>query len=107
MSVQEQEEAIQIRSARRRRRRSLDLLLRFYSVFGVLIAIFAGGYFGLSLLAFELSGRQQMALLSAGVGITLALLSRTLIVLIKERDAEEIERLYEHERVSQFLHTWN
>lgn len=93
-------------SSRRRVRRRIDVLLRAYSLMGVLIAILAVGYFMLTLLPFELSQRQQMALMVAGVGVALALMSRTLIIFRKEGESEELERLNEYQNFASFLDTW-
>lgn len=95
----------EIRSQRRIRRK-IDLLLRAYSLMGLLIAILAVGYFVLTLLPFDLSQKQQMALMVAGVGISLALMSRTLIIYRKERESEELERLNEYQNFASFLDTW-
>lgn len=93
-------------SKRRRMRRKLDRLLQAYSLMGLLMAIFAGGYLVLTLLPFELSFKQQYALMLAGIGIALALMSRTLMVFRRERESEEVERLREYESLSLFLDTW-
>ena len=91
---------------RQRSRRRFDLLLRTYSWFGLLLAIVAGGYFFLTLLPFDLSVLQQSALIMAGVGALLSLLSRTLVTFYKEREAESLERTQEHERLVDFLAVW-
>ncbi len=91
---------------RRRMRRKLDFILRAYSLMGLLLAIMAGGYFLLTLLPFELSIEQQVSLMIAGIGIALALMSRTMIVLRKEREVEEMEKMSEYESVTSFLDTW-
>lgn len=91
---------------RRRMRRRLDLMLRAYSLMGLLMAILAIGYFLLTLLHFELTVNQEMALMFAGVGIALALMSRTLVILRTEREWEEVERMNEYESVGSFLDTW-
>ncbi|MGJ8698243.1 MAG: hypothetical protein ACSHYF_18120 [Verrucomicrobiaceae bacterium] len=98
-------EALYDLGKRRRMRRKLDLLLRAYSLMGLLMAILAGGYFLVSLLP-ELTKNQQMALMFSGVGIALALMSRTLLILRREREAGEVERMTEYESVASFLDTW-
>ena len=104
----------ELNKQRRMRRRKFDLLLRTYSLGGFSIAILAGGYFLFSILPFEFSMRQQMSLIIAGVGLFLAFMSRTLIILRKERETEEIERIREeeierireYESIASFLDTW-
>ena len=91
----------------RNSRKKIDLILRIYSLMGLLIAVLAGGYFVLTLLPFKLSNNQQIALMFIGVGIALAFMSRTLIILRKERDISETERLKEYQTISEFLGTWS
>lgn len=98
-------EALYDLGKRRRMRRKLDLLLRAYSLMGLLMAILAGGYFMVSLLP-ELTKNQLMSLTFTGVGIALALMSRTLLIWRKEREAGEVERMTEYESVASFLDTW-
>lgn len=100
------EKFYELSEQRRMRQRKLDFFLRTYSLVGFLIAILAGGYFLFSILPFEFSMGQQMSLMIAGVGLFLALMSRTLIILRKEREREEIEMIREYERVASFLDTW-
>jgi hypothetical protein len=91
---------------RRSARRKLDLLLRAYSLVGALTAILAGGYFLVTLLPYTLSAHQRNALLVVGIGITLAFMSRTLMILRKERDFEELVRMKEYESLASFLDAW-
>ncbi len=100
-------ETLQYLSKRIFYRKKFDLILRAYSTIGVLIAIFAGAYFLLTLLPYDLNSEQQLALMVSGIGIALALLSRTIIVLRREREEEEISRLKEYEKVAAFLDTWS
>ena len=90
---------------RRRSRRRVDFLLRAYSWMGVSLAIVAAGYFLLTLLSFELSMEQQLALMVAGVGVLLSLMSRILVALRKERDTE-FDYAEERDRSSFFLKVW-
>lgn len=92
---------------RRASRRRIDFVLRVYSVMGLLLAIIASAYFGLTLLPVDLSSSQQIALATAGIGIALTTISRTLIILRKQRENEEIEKLQEYKAISDFLETWS
>lgn len=91
---------------RRRSRRRFNLILRAYSWLGLLLSIVAGGYFLLTLLRFDLSEQQQLALMTAGVGALLSLMSRILITFYKEREEEDLERRIEYERLDYFLTEW-
>lgn len=88
-------------------RKKYDMILRVYSILGFLIAIFSGAYFLLTLLPYELNREQQLALLVSGVGIALALLSRTIIIFRKQREEEELSKIKEYERISTFLDAWS
>ncbi len=91
---------------RRRSRRRINLILRTYTSFGLLLSIVAGGFFLLTLLPFDLSNQQQWSLMAAGVGVLLSLMSRFLITFYKEREAETLERITEYERLGHFLSAW-
>ncbi|HZE72962.1 MAG TPA: hypothetical protein VE135_25910 [Pyrinomonadaceae bacterium] len=106
MERDKENEPFNVLSRRRRLRRRLDLLLRMYSLMGLLIAILAAGYFLLTLLPYKLSERQQMALIAGGIGIALAVMSRILVIYRTEQESEEIELLKENESLSSFLDTW-
>jgi len=99
-------EALQYLNKRLHLRKKFDFILRAYSTIGWLIAIFAAAYFLLTLLPHEPTREQQIALMISGIGVALALLSRTLIALRKEKEEEEILRLREYEKVEAFLDTW-
>ena len=91
---------------RQRSRWRVNFLLRAYSWVGVMLAIVAGGYFLLTLLSFDLSAQQRLALILAGVGALVALMSRIFIAFYNERDAEELDRTEEYERIASFLAAW-
>ena len=93
-------------SKRRSTRRLIDTSLRVYSLFGLIIAIFAGGYFLFTLLPFALSMNQQMSLMIAGVGIALAIMSRALMMFRKESELQKVELIRQYESVASFLDTW-
>lgn len=106
MEVQGHNVAFDEITRRRRMRRKLDLLLRAYSSMGLLITILAGAYFIITFIPAPLTREQRMALMLAGVGTALALMSRTAIILRRERDFQELDRLKEYESLSSFLDTW-
>ena len=93
-------------TGRQRSRRKVNFLLRAYSWIGFMLAIVAGGYFLLTLLSFDLSAQQRFALIMAGAGALVALMSRIFIAFYKERDAEELDRTEEYERLASFLAAW-
>ncbi len=92
---------------RRRSRRRFDLILRIYSWFGLLLSSVAGGYFLLTLLPIDLSEEQLWALMTAGVGVLLALMSRIVVTFYREREVEHLARLTEYEKLNEFLAAWS
>ena len=88
-------------------RARLDLYLKAYSVIGVLIAIFSGVYFVFTFLDFQLSVEQQLSLMVSGVGITVAVLSRALIVLNREKARETLVRSQGQEALYALVETWS
>ena len=99
MERNDSEEVVEYLRDRRRRPESFDLVLRTYSAFGLLIAGFALVYFALTLLPYDLSSNQQLALIITGVGVTLSLLSRGLLMVRKDREKE-------NEKFVFFLDSW-
>ena len=93
-------------TGRQRSRRRVDFLLRAYSWMGLMLAVVGGGYFLFTLLSFDLSAQQRFALILAGAGALVALMSRLFIAFYKERDAEELDRTEEYERLDSFLSAW-
>lgn len=64
-------------------------LLRLYSMFGGLIALFAGAYFATTLLPNGLTNEQRITFLIAGVGVALGMMSRALLIIQKEKEARK------------------
>ncbi|MBK9515093.1 MAG: hypothetical protein IPO05_16030 [Flavobacteriales bacterium] len=90
----------------RRKKSQLTLILKLYSVFGSVSSIAALGYLVVSLIPYELNSNQRTALLIAGASAMLALLSWAMIVLRRERERQEMEKVQELARVSEFLYEW-
>jgi hypothetical protein len=90
----------------RARLNRLEFVLRFYSLLGIMIAVFSAGYLLLTLLPYNLSETQKTAVVLVGVGLALAAMSRALIVWRKERDQRDLERLKEQDRIVGFLDAW-
>lgn len=87
--------------------RSLDRILKLYSILGILISVLGGVYFTLITLKIELSFQQQISLIAIGTGITLSVLSRFLLTLKAERLEDEIIRLREIQSSSEFIMKWS
>ena len=94
-------------SVRRRLRSRFHLLMRVYSRFGLLLSIVAGSYFLFTLLPFDLSGQQQVALMAAGMGVLLSVMSKTLTTLYEARETEELERDLADYGLDNFLVVWS
>ncbi|MCP5381808.1 MAG: hypothetical protein H6912_05505 [Kordiimonadaceae bacterium] len=75
----------------KRKNYSFKRILNAYSLFGLLISIFAFGYFLFSLFDFQLTENQQLSLMIAGVGLALSLMSRAMLVYSKQKESERKE----------------
>ena len=106
MDNQEYTDKLNQLKGRRRSRRKVNLLLRTYSWMGVFLAIIAGGYFLSTLFSFELTSNQRLALMMAGVGLLLSLMSTILINFYRAKDADELYQAEEQERLADFLAAW-
>lgn len=89
-----------------RKKNRLKLILRLYSFIGILTFIVAIIYFGISYYEFNLTSPQRIALMAAGVGLVLSLMSRFYIEIIKEREKEQEARRIELNKISQFVLNW-
>jgi uncharacterized protein YutE (UPF0331/DUF86 family) len=91
---------------RKLRARRIDLIFRVYSTLGVLMAVFGTAYFVLTLIPYRPTPAQSIALGIAGFGVALGLMSKTLIVLRRERAAAEAETVTDLTAVAEFLERW-
>ena len=89
----------------RKQQKKLDLFLNVYSLLGLLIALLAVGYFVLT--TFEPTKEQQITLTIAGIGVALAFMSRTLLLLCKNQAAEEMENTIQYNEIASLLSTWD
>ncbi len=94
------------KSQQRREQRKVELVFRLYSTVGILMAVAGAGYFALSFVPIELTSRQLAALVVAGAGMVLAVLSKLLVSLWQritvERYMDDQDRL----RLNEFINTW-
>jgi len=76
-------------SLRRKKNKAaqLELILRLYIIFGVLIAIGALAYFGFSFLDIELTVGQRTSLIMAGAGFSISVMSAMLIIILGRQSA--------------------
>lgn len=65
---------------------SVLMALRVYTVIGALGAIIGGGYFLTSLLPDSLTKTQTAVLITSGVSLALAIMSRMMLTMIRERN---------------------
>ncbi|OOY19709.1 hypothetical protein BMI86_13865 [Thioclava sp. DLFJ5-1] len=63
----------------------LELILRIYIYFGIVIASGALAYFGLSFLKIELTAEQRMSLIVAGAGISVSVMSAALLAIRRQQ----------------------
>ncbi len=89
-----------------RKKNSLKIILRLYTFVGILTSVVAIIYFIVSYYEFNLTSSQRIALIAAGVGLLLSLMSRFYSDIIKEREKEQEIRRIELNKISQFVLNW-
>ncbi len=89
-----------------RKKNRLKLILRLYSFIGTLTAVVAIIYFAISYYEFKITSNQRMALMFAGVGLLLSLMSKFYSEIIKEREKEQEIRRMELNKISHFVLNW-
>lgn len=89
-----------------RKKNRLKLILRLYSFIGIFTSVLAIIYFVISYYEFNLTSNQRLALMAAGVGLLLSLMSRFYSEIIKEREEEQEARRIELNQISQFVMNW-
>jgi hypothetical protein len=87
-------------------RKKLDMVLRLYTVFGMVIALVGVAYFILTTLNIHLTLPQTIALLTAGIGLLLAATSRALLVLRRANYAERIYDINTQRNDADFIRKW-
>ncbi|MCD8741858.1 hypothetical protein LT679_14675 [Mucilaginibacter roseus] len=89
-----------------RKKNKIKLILRLYSFIGILTAVIAIIYFVISYYKFNITNTQRIALMSAGVGLLLSLMSKFYTNLIEEREKEQKARTIELNKISRFILSW-
>lgn len=84
----------------------IKLILRLYSYLGILTAIISILYFMLSLYDYRLSANQQIAVMTAGVGLVVSIFSKIYNEILKDREKEQLSRKNELEKISNFILDW-
>lgn len=102
----EEAERVSYLRVRRQRRVVLDSVLRAYGIMGLLIAVFAFGYFALSLLHFKLSQQQLFAVVIAGSGVALSVMSWLLLAYRRQISETQAFQLREYAYTSELIDTW-
>jgi len=92
---------------RRAYKSRVDLLLRAYSTMGALMAVLGAGYFAVTLLPFEITSEQRIALMVSGIGASLAFMSRTLVLIRKEREQRYAESIDKYQGTVELLRAWS
>lgn len=86
--------------------RKLRFVSKLYSALGLSLSVISSGYFIFTLFPYDLSREQRVALLAAGVGVMMAVLSRILILFEREREAEMFSNFKTYEKIMKFLDAW-
>ena len=90
----------------RRRAQQIDFFLRTYAVLGALTGLGGLAYLGFSLLKIDLNPSQQIALMIAGSGITLAAISISALILRKQRKLFSATMLAETNSIGEIVRQW-
>ncbi|MFY0668755.1 MAG: hypothetical protein JXQ95_12050 [Alteromonas stellipolaris] len=88
-------------------RRKFEAILKIYSLFGLLIAIFGIAYFVFTIIEIELSKSQQLALLVSGTGVALSITSWAFLVMRREKLNEDVEKLKAMQDLGEFVWKWS
>ncbi len=89
-----------------KRKNRIKLILRLYSFVGILTSVLAIIYFAISYYGYNLTSPQRFALMLAGIGLLLSLLSKFYSEIIKEQEKEREARRIELNKISQFVLDW-
>lgn len=89
-----------------RKKNRLKLILRLYSFMGIFSSVLAIIYFVISYYKFDITSSQRLALMFAGVGLLVSLMSRFYSEIIKERENEQEARAAELNKISHFVLNW-
>lgn len=89
-----------------RKKNRLKLILRLYSFIGIIMALVAIIYFVISYYGLNLNSNQRLALMFAGVGLVLSLMSKLYSEILKEREKEQEARRIELNKISHFVLNW-
>ncbi len=87
-------------------RRKFETIFKLYAVLGALTAIFALAYFILSILDIDFTQNQMLALMIAGVGISLSMTSWALLMFRRQREYEETKRIKAVQILSEIVFLW-
>lgn len=88
-------------------RQKFETILKLYSLFGLLIAIFGIAYFVFTTIDIELSKTQQMALLVSGTGIALSITSWALLLMRRTHMNEDLRKLKAMQELGEFVWKWS
>lgn len=89
-----------------RKKNRLKLILQLYSFIGIIMAMVAMIYFVISYYGLNLNTTQRLALMFAGVGLVLSLISKLYSEILKEREKEQEARRIELNKISNFVLNW-
>lgn len=103
---QEGSEIARIAVMRARRNFTYEFVLKMYASFGLLIAAGAAAYFELTTLNIAITPKQQFALIIAGTGVALSFMSYLALIIRRQREKFETEKLRSYAYTSEIVDLW-
>jgi hypothetical protein len=91
---------------RLRRATKIEMVLRLYGAFGLIISAGASGYLAVSLVRIDLSSSQQLALIIAGTSLGIAVLSYLLLIFRKQQRLLTSEFMAQRDFISTLVRQW-
>lgn len=91
---------------RARQKFRFDLVLKMYAVMGLLVAIGAFGFFIFTMIDISISPVQQIALIAAGAGVALSIMSWLILNIRRQREFYEYEKLREFANTGELIDSW-
>ena len=93
--------------ARMAKQSAIDRILLLYSALGFSVGFGALIYFAATFLPVSLSAAQRIALLTAGIGTTLGVMSVAVRMILQGRDREQLRQVKDSQAILEFLRAWS
>lgn len=92
---------------RQNSKKRIEYILKLYSVLGLFVGIFGIIFFIFITLDIKFNEKQQIALLSAGVGLSLSIASWILLKIRREKANDDLRKINEYQKYTDFIWIWS